>query len=103
MKRKKPTRKAGETAKKKLSKVVDIKTRKSRSDNPDVWAMAEQIIAMEDIREVLQVLGDISSDRPEIQLLRDVPNTPEINERVHDIIYEAVGQLERLEDSLKDA
>ena len=82
--------------------IVDIKSRRSRSAGSSVWAMAEQLIAMEDIREILQVLGDISSDVPEIQLLRDRQNTPEINERVHDIIYEAVVQLEQFEDSLKD-
>jgi hypothetical protein len=82
--------------------IVDINRRRSRSASSSVWAMAEQLIAMEDIREVLQVLGDISHDVPEVQLLRDIPNTPEISERVHDIIYEAVGQLEQFEDSLKD-
>lgn len=82
--------------------VADIKSRARRNDKPPVWEMAAQLVAMEDIREVLQVLGDISSDVPEVQLLRDIPNTPEINERVHDIIYEAVGQLEQFEDSLKE-
>ncbi len=84
------------------NKVVDIKTRRPRSDNPRIWELAKQIIAMEDIREVVSVLGDISSDYPDIQLLRDIPNTPEINERVHDILWEAVGHLEWFEDSLKE-
>jgi hypothetical protein len=83
-------------------KVVDIKTRRPRSDNPHIWELAKQIISMEDIKEFVAVLGDISSDYPDMQLLRDIPNTPEINERVHDILWEAVGQLERFEDSLKD-
>lgn len=83
--------------------IVDIKSRRSRSVSPSVLAMAEQLIAMEDIREILQVLGDISSEESSPQLLMGRPNTPEINERVHDIIYEAVGQLEQFEDSLKEA
>jgi hypothetical protein len=82
--------------------VVDIKSRVRRKDNPRVWEIAKQLIAMEDIREVVAVLGDVSSEFPEVQLLRDIPNSPEINERVHNILWEAVGQLDQFEDSLKE-
>ncbi|HBB89500.1 MAG TPA: hypothetical protein DC047_17995 [Blastocatellia bacterium] len=84
-------------------RVIDIKTRRRRSVSASVLAMAEQLIAMEDIREILQVLGDISCEESSPQLFLARPNTPEINERVHEIIYEAVGQLEQFEDSLKIA
>ena len=65
-----------------------------------LWGLAEQIISMEGIIETIAVIGDISYEVPEIQLFNDIPNTPEINLRVHDILWEAVGELDRLRDSL---
>jgi hypothetical protein len=81
--------------------VVDIKSRTRRKDSTPVWEMSKQLIAMEDIREVVAVLAWISADVPEVQLFRDMPNTPVINERVHRILRETVVQLEDFEDSLK--
>jgi hypothetical protein len=82
-------------------KVVDIKTRRGRSVSPSVLAMAEQLIAMEDIREIIAVLGGISGEGWSPQLLPGIPNTPEIQERVYRIIYDAVDELDRFADSLK--
>jgi hypothetical protein len=83
--------------------VIDIKTRPRRKDTPRVWQMAQQLIAMEDIREIVAVLADISADVPDVPLFLDTTNTPEINERVYKILREAVCQLEDFEDSLKNA
>jgi hypothetical protein len=88
------------TKPKKASKVVDIKTRRGTSVSPSILRLAEQLIAMSDIRDIVAVLGDISNEGWSPQLIPDVPNTPEIQQRVHDIIYEAVWELDRFTDSL---
>jgi hypothetical protein len=82
-------------------RVIDINSRTRRADKPSIWAMAEQMISMEGIRETLAVIGDITYEVPELQLFASTPNRREINQRVHDIIWNAVGELEQFEDSLR--
>lgn len=86
---------------KKATKVVDIKTRRGTSVSPSVLRLAEQLIAMSDIRDIVGLLGDISNEDWSPQLIPDIPNTPEIQQYVHDIIYEAVWELDRYTDSLR--
>src|SRR5437667_10336830 len=82
-------------------KVVDIKTRRGTPISPSIIGMAEQLIAMSDIRDIVALLGDISNEGWSPQLIPNVPNTHEIQQRVHDIIYQAVWELDRYTDSLE--
>lgn len=83
--------------------MVDIKTRRGAPISHNIISMAEQLIAMSDIRDIVALLGDISNEGWSPQLIPDTPNTPEIQQRVHDIIYEAVWELDRYTDSLEQS
>jgi hypothetical protein len=82
--------------------VVDMKSRRRRNDNPSVLGLAEQLIAMEGIIETVAVLADVSHDFHWLQLFEGIPDTPEVRDRVWDIIREAVVDLVHLEDSLRE-
>ncbi len=47
------------------------------------------------------MIADISYEVPSIQLFDGIANAPGINERVYDILWEAVRELEQFEDALK--
>lgn len=81
-------------------KVIDIRTRKLRSDNPNAWAMIEQLIATIGAKQIVHMMVDMSRDLPELQLLESTSNTPQISHRVEEILYQAVVQLERFEASI---
>jgi len=73
--------------------VIDLNSRRKRNDNPSVLGLAEQLIAMEGIIETVAVLADVSHDFRWLQLFEGIPDTPQIRERVYDIIREAVDDL----------
>jgi hypothetical protein len=61
--------------------------------------MVEQLIAAEGVIEVTRIMADICSDVPGAIPLPNVPPSPEVNERVAEILREAAGRLEALEDA----
>jgi hypothetical protein len=79
--------------------IIDIKTRRKETRNPSHWAMVEQLIAAEGVIEVTRIMADICSDVPGVNPFPNVPPNPEVNERVWEILREAAGRLEALEDA----
>lgn len=82
-------------------KVVDIKTRRGRSDSPDIMATAVQLIAMTDAREIVALLSILLHDTEGIPLLDGAPDTPDVREAIYEILSNAVADLDRLTDSFK--
>jgi hypothetical protein len=80
-------------------KVINIKTRRKDQTNPSIWLMIEQLVATVGVKEVVHVMADISHDLPALQLMCNIQNTPEISQRVDEILSQAIIQLEELEDS----
>ena len=65
---------------------------------PNVWAMVEQLVGTVGVTEVIRIMADMSSDLPHLRLFLNVPNNAEINERVAEILRDAAGHLDFLED-----